>query len=94
MTTETSRKAYDRLVKSGKLGQRQLEVLEAVAKYGPGTASELRDRYHERTGNDLEGLWKRLPELRMKHAVTADDHRICGITGHDCMVWEISRKAS
>ena len=86
MPTETSLKAYYEIL--DKLPKRRAQVLEQLKMYidtnkrGP-TAQEL-------VGwSDLQGAWKRLPELAKMGAAHKCGERRCSITGATAATWAL-----
>lgn len=80
--TRTSREAFRGISEDGTLGEVQSEVLEALrVARRPVTGREIAKH------KDIEGAWKRLPELeRRGHAVRVGTRR-CTVTGRNATAW-------
>lgn len=83
---ENSKKAFHE-IKDG-LGPKQQEALEAVRRYGPGTATEIEDKARK-GGYTGTGFWKRFSELKALGKIVEGISRPCLITGKTAGVLSI-----
>lgn len=78
---ETSLIAYHRLRDSGKLSERQIQVLTELTYNGPMTGQEV--------ARKVPSGWKRLSELERLGAIKEIARRQCTVTGELAGVWAI-----
>ena len=81
---KTSVKACKQLIKSGKLSPRKGEVLTALAKSGPMTATEV----SMTLGVPRDSVSPRIAELRRNGLVKTTKTTTCDVTGKTVSVWE------
>jgi hypothetical protein len=75
------------------LPKRRAEAYELVYRFGPATAAEIvsRANLHSHGGRGMAGnLHARLNELVEQDVVSVTQTRICAITGHDVMEFDIT----
>ena len=88
----TSRWAAEEMIYSGKLGERQAQVLELVHKYPGRTHGELAALMYKEHRNlgilcCAESPHKRLPELETKNLVACSWSRTCKETRKEARTW-------
>lgn len=95
-TRQTSRAAYDAIERSGLLSQRRLEVYQALFHHGPLTGKELY-RMMKRVKNnpDLHDTFQqRLSELVQMGLARELGTKICSVTGHNVILWDVTDQIS
>jgi hypothetical protein len=79
---ETSNAAYQAIKASGLLSSRREQAYDITYEHGPGTAGELRKK------SGVDGLWKRLTELRDMGLVYEVQERQCAVTDKVVIEWD------
>lgn len=88
MTRPTSWAAYNHLVASGGLPERQAEIYDIVWHHGPGTSAEIAQRAgREWTQSDTRSRWS---ELVKKGVLQEVGERSCQVTGYEKIVYEVT----
>lgn len=80
----TSKAALRDIWKSGILSAKRAEALSVLYKHAPGTAGELK------RDSGVDGLWKRLGELRDMNLAWEVQERRCTVTGQVVIEWDIT----
>lgn len=90
MNRETSAKAYNIAVKSGKVHGLQLAVLELVCDCNePPTAGEIIRDYKLRSPKtQMNSLSPRFAELERRGLIQPAGERCCSVTGQKAITWE------
>ena len=84
----TSVETYAELLASGKLGQRQREVIKALRNHGPMTGQEINRELGNQNGH------KRLSELATLGIVVEMAPRYCRVTGRKAIEWQLKYPVS
>lgn len=84
----TSSEAYHDLLETGRLDRMGEEVLQALAKRGPSTGTEL-----DAWMNNVSAH-KRLSELREEGRVRFTRRRRCSVSGRNALEWDLIRAPS
>lgn len=86
MTRQTSKSAYEAIMRSGTLSQRRRDVYEALYKHGPLSASEVCTRL----GLPRDSVSPRLSELQRLSIVKEFGTKSCSITGQTVVAWDVT----
>ena len=82
---QTSLEAYYDLIDTGRMGEMQTRVYDALKRLGPSTNREIAYVL----GTIPSSISPRIHELRYKfHAVRRSQKRVCKITGKKAIAWE------
>lgn len=82
---KTSVKAYHKVMESGVLTEREMDIYAVLCIEGPHTAMELAN-WHP-----IPGAWKRMANMRRKGLIRELKTRKCRITGHSVIEWAIAK---
>lgn len=83
-TRNTSRDAYDHLVKTGQLVGKQARVMEHLIVSGSATSGEVLDRMGIKNVN----AWRsRFTELSARGLIVEQGTRRCTVSSRTCVVW-------
>ena len=82
----TSLLAYQHILQSGILGDRQRQAFEAYVNFGPMSGQDLT----EKTG--VPGMWKRCSELEAIGVIVPVGEKICEETHQTVTVWDVTPK--
>lgn len=88
MVTDTSMMAYNELVSSGKLGDKQQEVYNALAHLVEASNGELAKYLHW----PINTITPRVYELRSFNLVYEVDKRPCTVSGRKAKIWSVCDK--
>lgn len=86
MTRQTSIDCYNQIRASGKLSRRRLEVLEAISKTCPCTASEALVAI----STSSLGIGSRFTELRDMGVIYEVRTRKCSVTNRNVIEWDMT----
>jgi hypothetical protein len=89
---DTSKKALEKVISSGELGNMQKLVYEALFNYGPCTANELYKNLVGKKKINQANITTRLGELRAMGSVVEKDKRPCKVTKQTVLVWECTHR--
>jgi hypothetical protein len=94
MPRQTSREAYDTIVKNGMLSKRRFQVYHTLFFSGPLTAGEITALINTSLGMNvqLNSISPRLAEMERSGAVTSVGERACTVTGHNAIIWDVTGK--
>ncbi len=93
MIRQTSIEAFNQLKASGAITGRRLQVFEVLAKLGPMTAGELKEKMTEIIDTraiDVASAHKRLTELRDSGLAQELGSRKCKVTGKMVIEWDVT----
>ena len=97
MTRNTSRKAWEELLASGKLRGYYLTLMRAASDTGPATAAEIIDYAGSKLGlpnHANRNLHRaRITELQARGLLVESTQRKCKVTGRLAIVWRYSGRA-
>lgn len=85
---KTSIDVYRQIEANGLLGRLQFEVYAALFHHGPLTQNELHQDHFAKT--QPRNIQPRVSELEAMGAVESVGERPCRITGHRCMIWDVT----
>jgi hypothetical protein len=88
MTRETSRKAYQELLASGKLKGQLADLLEDLVDMGPGGATIAETVDGTKYAVNLNLTRARFTDLMQRGLIREISTRRCKITGKQALVWE------
>lgn len=83
MTRETSIEAFNEVMRSGHVTERQRDVYRALYDIGPATARKL-------NASAGDGAWKRLSELSRLGLVEEAGETVCEQTRKRVIVWRVT----
>jgi len=86
MTRQTSKSAYEAIMRNGTLSQRRRDVYEVLYKEGPLSASEVCTKL----GLPRDSVSPRLSELQRLSVVREFGTKSCGITGQTVVAWDVT----
>jgi len=92
---KTSIEAYKRIKDEGLLSQRRWQVYDLLYKHGPMTGSQLAIEFKTKYGSlapNAGNMVTRLGELRDAGAAEELGTRICPITSHRAIIWDVTGK--
>lgn len=84
-TRETSRTAYQQLLKTGQIRGQQGKALANIVAFGPCTSGEL---FFEMGIKNVNAWRARITELQSRGLIAETGQRKCKITGRLALVWE------
>jgi hypothetical protein len=85
---DTSREAYEEIVRTGLLSGMRLEAYKAIYTHGPMTGREL-DLYMYGVAGQGRDYHKRLSELAALGVVREVERRPCNVTGKQAYVYDV-----
>lgn len=91
---ETSAAAYLFVLECGWIGEKQKEIYTMLYHIGPATSAEVfREIFKNQRGRvALTQTRARFTELRDMGAIQEMGKRICQVTGHTVILWEVTAK--
>lgn len=85
MTRDTSRGAYEHLVKTGALKGKQHQIMRELIVHGDATSGEVLD--HIANIRNVNAWRGRFTELQQRGLIREVAVRACKISGRECIVW-------
>lgn len=86
MARQTSKSAYESIMRNGTLSQRRRDVYQVLYKEGPLSASEVCTRL----GLPRDSVSPRLSELQRLSIVREFGTKTCSITGQTVVAWDVT----
>ena len=87
----TSKKAYEEVLKSGRVETQKETVYNLLKEYGPATQREIEKLYHQITGKESL-VRRRFSELEKEGKIKATKEVTCSVSQMSAFAWEADPK--